>query len=884
MKINKNKKNSAVATLCAVVMGSSAFLFPFSGCKDTPESTCEHNVGSWTLVTDANCASVGVEEGICSVCFEKVTRDVSIKADAHTYGEWQVTVPTEEATGVARRVCANNAEHYIEQQLPVISEEDYGISITKLPTAGEDGERTYVYAHSMGNIVFTRPLSISEQGVETVRDAVEIASSAVCHDLIRRSEGVVGYEYHCPAFVGYTDPETGAVGTRPAEDQIYHHEYMYEFGDDYTHIGRSSYDDTERWYGIENGEVFGFAESLSEGFYDEISRGIVDAENYIDGFRFAFMYAKVDDYYGAENFLAGLYKTARLSENGDFKESIKKKNGETWYTFQFGSHDGNIDDGSFDNVRVEFTMSEEYTINEMKVQTVVYRNNAGLDDSTGGQFDTWELVDQNGKQIARVKEGRENGPRYIEVMEIGQWTKEETVDEPIPENPYAFNGAVYDSFDVKYNGAVLGAEDKIDCIATQSITISLDNLKPQSAVTSGKDSFRYYYRDKSGNDHAIDYASLDTVGLNVYNNVIRSKIAGEVQVVIKTARLEKVITLNVAPIAPTGIYPTVFEYTRSGYFANKMSTVQKAEKVYVGQPLYFMPTSSALEEKYTDPSGTATVTSGNANACTLTDKVESANLPMSIKTAGVANVSSFVATEPGTYTVTMACTMNPSVTCSIQVIVEEAPTIDDILSGGSYMQELTYPVKGKVAVTFTKNAVTNIVRANVSFNGRDTALLCNYNDGKLTTSMQSGGGLFDDTVYNFSLTLNEAYDLVLSHPIGSDFGDLTEDVILRRDINEILTGNYEGSFDVMNEAERVTLTFDNQNEDKKLRAVVSYGDVNVTLICEYSITQDTLTSTVERIEGGEFTMSLTFDKAYRLMLTKTVGEDSQEILLTRVAE
>ncbi len=864
----KIKKNALVATVCAAVMLTAAVL-PVGGC-----STCDHDVSVWETVRAATCTRVGQEKGVCSLCLYEVKRDIPVDENAHAYGEWEVSVPTETASGVAKKTCEHSRNHVTEVTIPALSSLEYTSEITKRPSALGDGERAYKYVHELGEITFTVPISAS--GIESVRDAVDIASSVESRKLIRSSKGTIGYEYHRPAIDNFNSVDEGLT-TLPAVDEIHRHSYRYEFGNDYTHIALSTFDNTERWYARENGEVYGFAES-PEGFIDEIGRGVPEAENYIDGFRFVLMYETgLGAFYGAENLLAGLYKAARLSENEDFEELVEEEDGETWYTFRFGHHDGNEDDGLFGNVSVSFTMSEEYTISYMVVESSVYTNNADMDDSANGRFDTWELVEVNGKKVARLKEGKkDNGSRYIDRITITeQVTVTEAADEPVPENPYPLNGSVYESFEVAYKGDVIGEGDVIDCTANAQVSLTLQNMKPQSAVNNGKDGFTYYYRDEKGNDHVIGYDTLSDVGVNVYNNRLRFQVAGEVQIVIKTARLEKVLTFNVAPIAPTEIFPTAFEYTRTGYFAHKMSTVEQTATVYAGQPLYFMAEPSALEINYTDASVTNEVVAGNANACTLVDEVAGADLPMSIRTTG-AKVSSFVSDVPGVYTVQMKSTMNASVTCSLRVNVVEAPDIKDVLSGGSYMQELNYPVKGAVSVDFVE--AEGYTKAIVSFNGRDTELKCVYDESTktLTSELLSVPGLFDDVVYNFSLSLNEAYNLVLTHPTG--FEVFTESAVLYRDVNSLLSGGYKGSFG----EEDITLRFNKTNADKKLRAIIDYAGTEYTLICEYDIVTETLTSTVEKPEESEVTFAISFDEAYRLILTKTVAGESESITLVKI--
>lgn len=893
--MRKNQITKILATFCAAIMTSSTLALSFGSCggdwltPSTPvqsgssssepdDNGCKHDVGTWTTLKAATCMETGAEEGLCAECFREVTRTIAIDPNAHAYGDWEVTVtPTEETVGKAQKVCTLNEAHILEVELPVLTDSKYTTEIITLPSALGEGERQYSFEHSAGVITFLKPISAS--GIQKVRDAVEVASSQASHNLIRRAEGEIGWEYHCPAYAGYVDPSTGEVSTRPKEDQRYMHDFSYEFGNDYTHIERSSFsDNVERFYFMQDGELYGFADD-GTNFVNEIEQGVAEAESYFDGFRFTLMAeTRLGAFYGTENLLEGLYRLARLSDNEDFVEEINKEGGETVYAFQFGHHDGNVDDGRFGTMRVEFTMTDEYTIGYMNVKSIVYPNNSGLNESTGGKFDTWEIVEVNGKEVARTKSGvsTRTSAYYIDAIEIYQTTAKEAEanGETVPTNPYPLDSTVFSSFDFTHNGKVIEETDVLECKAGELVYFKIENIYPAAALTSGKDKFRYYYRDKKGVDHEINFSSLDLVGMAIYagsTSFFRSHIAGEIELVIKTVNLEKVIHLNVLPIAPSEIYPTAFEYTRSGYFEHKMSTTERVVSVYAGQPLYYTATSSALEADYTDPSSTSAVTKGPSKSYKIVDDVATEDLPLSIQSINATSVSMFVAKVPGEYTLTMYCNKNMSKTCSINVIVEEAPTIDEILSSAAYMQELNYPLRGTVSVSFA--VVDGVREAYIDFNGRVTTLLCEYDEstGKLTTTNKDGEGLFGDTVYNFTLALNEAYDLVLSHPIGAQLGGLTETVILYRDINTILAGDYEGTDST---GAPVSLSFYSDSADKQLRADVTYQEQKVTLLCTYSVTQGTLTSVVEE---GELAMSLAFNRAYEIVLT--VGDE--EIVLTK---
>ncbi len=870
-----------ISRAAAFVVACICVFSVLSGCKKCKN----HDVSAWETVVPSTCSVQGIEQGICAECLETVQRKLPLNPDNHDYGEWQVELPTEETEGSAVKVCKHNSSHKESSKLPVLSSNKYTSSVTKRPSASSDGERTFVFKHIAGDISFKTP--ISSGGIQTVRDAVEVCSASESRNLIRSAAGTIGYEYHSPAIDGWINPETGEEDVFPANDQVYIHSYDYEFGDNYTHIDSTDYDDTERWYSVVDGEVFGFAKSDDEGFVSETERGVADAENYIDGFRFVLMYEMdLGAFYGTENLLAGLYKAARLSSNEDFEESVTQVDGETVYKFQFGHYDRETD-GRFGNVKVEFTVTDEYTIKSVDVVSVVYVNNTDLNISTNGKFNTWKLTNVNGKQVARVIEGKEEGARYIDSISVEQKTKSETFDKPAPTNPYPKEGTAYESFDIVYNNNVIDENSQpINCSATASVSLKIENILPESAKRLGIDGFRVFLRTEKNGDVPIDFSTIDTIGVNaniVYGNqiVVRSKIAGEVTLVVKSALIERVIKLNVSRIAPSSIMPVVYRYSPSGYSENKSPTSTAEATVFVGQPLYFRACPTDLEVNYTDGTTVGAVTEGNASVCTIVDNVGAESLPF--VNSGNAAISSFVATEAGQYTLTLttakiAAGQSQGVTCTITVNVEEPPSIDDVLSN-KYAVNLEYPVKGKAEISFEKSYEQTL--ATVKFNGREIVLKCLYDEEtkELSTEILSGADLMR-TEYNFSLSLNEAYDIVLSHPMGDAYEGMLESSVIWRDVSQILSGVYTAQLNSPIQGDAMVV-FGAMDGDGNISATVTFNGKTVKLLCLYDVSTKQLTSKVISNDGGEeYNFSLAFDNSFRLVLSHNTSSGVESVVLS----
>ena len=71
--------------------------------------------GEWQVRTPATCASAGEKVRFCSICGAEETGVIGIDPDAHAWGEW---TPIDGMDGWEQRICANNAEHVEEREVP----------------------------------------------------------------------------------------------------------------------------------------------------------------------------------------------------------------------------------------------------------------------------------------------------------------------------------------------------------------------------------------------------------------------------------------------------------------------------------------------------------------------------------------------------------------------------------------------------------------------------------------------------------------------------------------------------------------------------------------------------------------------------------------------
>lgn len=706
----KNKKVLSVVLAAAVCIAAVA---PLSACQ----RECDHDYGGWKVIQAPTCSEGGTEQGVCRICGDVTTRPVDPVADGHSYGEWQITAPTEAAQGKAVKTCVYNSAHTVEVALPAITESGEGYDsseITKQPTVSEAGERRFVLEHELGDIVFT--VSVASTEIKSVADAVQVGASNASQ--IRQVTGKV----------------SGDTERFPISD------FSYEFGENYTHIIDGA-DNTERWYTVdESGEIFGIYRYSTD---TPVQDPGFNAQ-YLKGYSYAIARAGGERYYGCEDMLSKMYTWAKASTNGDFAEGIVKTDGQTTYKFSFSHLNMPY---YLCLITVEFTLTDTGAIKNFVMYSVAYDR------------DSWELNEETGYYNVTDPDGF----HYTEYIEFDQTTVYELPADYVPPvSPYTKDSLLVASFDLLANGKVVTDETVVDIEATAGFWLRVENMQPELANFT-YDPPTVYWRTESG-DVLLDYVATDSNIACYYNSTdnsiyIRSMIAGDVTIVVKpkSGKCERVVHFNVKRIAPTALTPSLYEYGDAGYVWNSSAT---AATVYVGQPLYFRALVPTLETTYADAGFIAAVTTAGNGATAEATELDG------------QNVYRFVATAAGEYTVVMRSTAKATITCTITVNVLPAPAIGGLLNG-AYTGKLEYPTRGIVTAVFKPSEYSSSEGTVEITTGQGKETLSYSYDGQtLTTTHLSGAD------FGFSLSINEAYRLVLTHPTG--FGDSTERVVLTK--------------------------------------------------------------------------------------------------------
>ncbi len=736
--------------LLAAVMAVGMVL-PTAGCGE-----CKHNVGTWEIVTAPTCETKGEKQGICGVCYEMVSEVIPADSEAHVYNPWEIlSAPTETETGSAKRICSVNGAHTLTIDLPVLGDTEYNSEITTRPTPAKDGVRTYTLKHETGAVSFTQP--VPAMGVQTVRDAVDLGIADESKDTIRRAEGTMGLKFYNE---GATKPRIYPTSN-----------HSYEFGDGYTHIVDGS-DNCERWYFTdETGEIFGLTNykdgiNPSDKVIDDMAIGNGNVK-YIDGSRLYIQYVnELGYFYGVESLLEGMYRSARWSDNDDFREWVDTdENGKATYGFFFGNvQNSGSDSGYFSQLTTTFTLSDAYAIESITVEAITYANNRQQTD--GNDIISWEFNEEGNAVIIPGKET--TGARYVTTVSFTQTEKAE--GDVVPTNPHTMDKMYVTDFDITYNGEVM-QEGDIAYFASGVSTnyiFSIINVEPAEALRDyGFDNFGFYLRVKEGGkvvDIPIDYGSMASVGMAASMNsskqfLLNAKHAGTQTVVVKTAHLEKEIHCQISEATPTALYPAVYEYVGGDYMWDRRveteaTTVSKT--VYINQPLYFTADVPVDQKNYAAANYTLLESNGQAVDMNTTKNY--------LETAvdGTA-VTQFTSETAGRFTITMASKLNMSIRCTISVTVVAPPEFTT-LAAKAYTQEIKYPQRTTVDVTFEEVATTDggktyTATANIVTGQGEEKLSCTFDKetGMLTTEHLSGAE------FGYVLGLNSAYDFVLTH-------------------------------------------------------------------------------------------------------------------------
>lgn len=639
----KAKKLIAAATAVCLCAGSA---FSLTGCH-------EHEY-DWTVTTPAGCYTEGEETGVCS-CGDTQTRIVEA---GHKY-EWKVVkMPSDYAEGKAEKICEYDTarDHVIEETMP--SFERSAASASKYESLSKDGHITsFTYKCDDGE-------TISATTIANVEDAIALGME-------NKSAVVSG---NIELYHDYKVYETQSRGN-----------ITYEFGDNYTHVIDNVTNGRETFYELnEDGSMFAVGlewKTLAELADPSNENSAVIKHNYqeplndrdatadmMGGFGFNFIWLNGDQRsFGVENFISYIYNEYyEINANNDRSASIETlADGSLRFSF-YVSVLNNLTSQNYHMVNVSFTLDENYVIKTAEIKNRTWINPV-IDPATG------------------IYVAPKGDYKVMDQYSVVQQTEREE-GAAVPENPYKYNDMLFTSYDiVKPDGSIVQENEEITVNANELIIFDLKNFAP-STYNLNFDPITVTLTDannpeivKACIDNSVKLTDGDIMTM-VSQKVaydedkdkvqightfqIKSLLAGEYNLNIKSAKTEKNVKLTVDTIAPAA---NTFSTSVGRYDPTKRNwnfdDWNNEFEVYLGHPLYF--TSYVPHPLYEE----AGFTVDGVDESTITDDVLE-----SVK------VKKFVATETGEYQIILKNLKDPDITATLKVTVKPVPAMSDLLT------------------------------------------------------------------------------------------------------------------------------------------------------------------------------------------------------------
>lgn len=705
----KNKK--LMLTVVGLVM-SAVSAFSFAACdstgggkddgKDEGGSKHVHQYEWGDIITPPTCTEAGTQKGICPVDNDTVTRPVD--PTGHNWGEWQVTPPTAADDGVAVKHCKNDADdkHPTRVELPA-----YGNSSAyTVSEPNDNGEVTYTYPHTLGNITFV--VAPKKQEDYTIEEAVTFSTTDAKHALVRSGTG-----YYGGGRVNDNYP-TSAVS--------------YTYGDDYVYVDDGSMFEKRYYESDDLGDTGVFAVIEKDGKATINKDATV--ENLI-GPEFSLTYiTRSERYYGVEDIVKGFYEWGNTDGVRGYKEEDVGANDEKFgktnvFSFSFNFINTNYD-SYYTEIFVDFTLNASNVIDWVSVQGFSYIQADYSGDETNGYTPN------------------AGANPYWDRIVMSQTMKTPEDEEPV--NPYSKKNANYD---IKYSfkGQELHDGDIITDLnpgnSGSENNFTIDMSFPEDSAMASLFGVSVFYVDEEGGETEIDDFNKTYGGSLTYfrrtggngsaagSVTMRMMYAGNYTLKFVCGNSAFTVHLNAPKKAPATLKPYVYEYAET---TNSFSEAYKTSaEIFIDKTLMF--TTKADDQMNEDASYTAAVTSAPSGATyTLEDG-----------TYNETDVTCFAADTAGTYTVKLTSTVDSNKTSTITVTVKDFPDMTDTFKG------LYENSKNGLSVEFAEEGNTVTV---TSAEGEEV-LSYAYADGVVTCEHVSGATL------GYELGFNYVYNLVL---------------------------------------------------------------------------------------------------------------------------
>ena len=816
----KGKKKLLLLALALSMVTTSAFAF--TACDDgsdpgenpeiedpnTPKDpedpetpgTHKHSWSEWETETAPTCTTEGVKIRYCTAedCDESETGEIAIDPNAHRYStDWHIDVPTEDAAGSAYKLCDYNSTHRQNVTLPALSNQSAYKSvetdgIVSRCVFNANGEDITFNAYDFSNVTVAQAVSLAFANNSKIFSSV-ITSTSTDYDKL-----------------GQSSSDGRQLGQSSVNIDL-------EFGFNYLHIVDRTEGVKETWYErLDNGEIFAVLKFIDRLGVESIKRDTDSrVENIFDnGYGFYITWDMHNHWdYGAGAFISYCYAWGMNNNENDFVESVETRNGKKVYKFTFSHYDPTyyspeVGDDHLNFFSFEFTLDKNGVVDWADISNTTYANRIGA--TMGGNTTTTRTDFVN----------TPNGWRLVEKNELNatpqakhkqQWTVTQRSvlgdGEQLPTMPYKYEDLLATSFDLeqvrvdadfKITSVIGPLAEEVTVNPTQGITIHIANIQPADKANLYIDEPQFFLRTVDEYGETVDTPIVsggmgknDGTVVGSYSPerfviVLNPYVAGDLTLVIKTVKVEKVVVMHVPYAAPTewdgsnAFSYDVLQKNEETLFdaevESKYDHLNTVFHIYEGQELAFK--SKVPHPAYQESRYTVSVSTDIENGYTL----------------GTTNwkgdaLTTFKASKAGVYTVTLTSAYSSSIQSTFEVRVAEAPTENELLGGVAYRG--VDKNNNLITAAFDTNAQTVTVKFGVKDDGSfDEESVFSYAYTAATANSPAG---IDVTyvsgaqTYEFEFEVTDGYNLYLV--FVSSVGTKSY-VYMYQNVKNQIVGNY----------------------------------------------------------------------------------------------
>ena len=414
-------------------------------------------------------------------------------------------------------------------------------------------------------------------------------------------------------------------------------DYIYANGYFYTNTSSEDYGE-EIWYSVDaNGDIFaikidsdGNVIRMTE-YNDSISLAN------LGGYMFNSPLAADTYYYGLEELIAGLWEFGKDDFNGDLESSVE----DGVYAFSYGY----MYDETFFVVNVDFTLSDEYYIENANVSVVAYDSYKTIPGATEDDEPTYSVI---------AEETAYNRINYTFAQNVEV------------ENPYPADEVLASSFKiVDADGNELGSS--LTAENGETIYLYLAEILPETAILD----FTEVNATGEAADNYRVFVSVTEDEDGKWAISVRSYNVGAHEVTLVVNGVEKTFTLNVEAAVPTDIIVNTYE--------------EREETDWSGNP-FFIYAPVAAPSEITVWAGAPVILSGAANKGDVTDCIVTVNgaeatLEEVETTDGWVYVLILDTDVAGEYEVVFTAEADETLTETVNVTVKAVPEASELLDG-----------------------------------------------------------------------------------------------------------------------------------------------------------------------------------------------------------